>query len=199
MLLLLAYQAELLADLDEGEGIGPNAVCELLLATDLSLRAVKETAKSIGRSMAALVATERHVWFNLSNIKIKDKNFPMNAPLCSSGLFGDAMNSVVKRFQESAKQADTFQKLLPCCIHISGAAEREQPQTSKTSSSYRAAQKQSAAYRSPPPKDWGHSKRTQPQSSKGKADLRTVFILRRLQERRPDARGLRPLRASPPK
>ncbi len=66
MLLLQAYQAELLADLDEGRGIGPNAVCEL---AQLFLRAAKETAKSIGRSMAALVATERHLWLNLSNIK----------------------------------------------------------------------------------------------------------------------------------
>ncbi len=73
MSLLQAYQAELLADLDEGEGIGPSAVCKLIRATDLSLRAAKETAKSIGRSMAALVATERHLWLNLSNIKGKDK------------------------------------------------------------------------------------------------------------------------------
>ncbi len=77
------------------------------------------------------------------------------------------------------------------------ARDTEDSKNSKTSSSYRAAQKQSAAYRSPPPKDWGHSKRTQPQSSKGKADLRTVFILRRLQVRRPDTRGLRTLRTSP--
>ncbi len=77
MLLLQAYKAVLLADLDEGKGIGPNAVCELRRATDLSLWATKETAKSIGRSMAALVATERHIWLNLSNIKGKDKNCPL--------------------------------------------------------------------------------------------------------------------------
>ncbi len=123
MSLLQAYQAQLLADLDEVESIGPNAVCELHQATDLSLRAAKETAKSIGRSMAALVATERHLWFNLINIKGKDKNVLMDAPLSSSGLFGDAVNLVVERFQESAKQAAAFQKLLPRHIYISGAAE----------------------------------------------------------------------------
>ncbi len=116
MSLLQAYQAELLADLNEGEGIGPNAVCELCRATDLSLRGTKETARLIGRSMTALVATERHLWLNLNNIKQKDKNFLMDAPLSSSGLFGDAVNSVVERFQESAKQAAAFQKLLPCRI-----------------------------------------------------------------------------------
>ncbi len=57
MSLLQAYQAELLADLDEGEGIGPDAVCKLA------------TARAIGRSMVALVATERHLWLNLNNIK----------------------------------------------------------------------------------------------------------------------------------
>ncbi len=68
MSLLQAYQAELLIELDEGEGFNPSSVCELHRATDLSLRAAKETVKSIGRSMAALVATERHLWLNLSNI-----------------------------------------------------------------------------------------------------------------------------------
>ncbi len=109
---------------------------------------------------------------NLSNIKGKDKNFLMDAPISPSGLFGGAVNSFVERFQESAKQAAVFQKLLPRRIHISGAAEREQPQTSKASSTQRATQKQSVAYRAPPHKDWGHGKHTQPQPSKGRMDLR---------------------------
>ncbi len=63
MSLLQAYKADLLADLDEGEGVG-------------------------------------HLWLNLRNIKGKDKNFLMDAPFYLSGLFGDAVNSVVERFQE---------------------------------------------------------------------------------------------------
>ncbi len=55
----------------------------------------------------------------------------MDAPISPSGLFGEAVNSVVERFQESAKQAAAFKKLLHRRTHISGAAEREQPQTSK--------------------------------------------------------------------
>ncbi len=42
-------------------------------------------------------------------------------PLAS---FNKRVNLVVERFQESAKQAAAFQKLLPRRIHISGAAER---------------------------------------------------------------------------
>ncbi len=37
MSLLQAYQADLLADLDEGEGIGPDTVCELRWAKDLAI------------------------------------------------------------------------------------------------------------------------------------------------------------------
>ncbi len=55
----------------------------------------------------------------------------MGALISPSGLFGDEVNSVVERFQESAKQAATLQKLLPRLTHISGAAEREQTLTSK--------------------------------------------------------------------
>ncbi len=101
MSLLQAYQAELLIELDEVEGFNPNLVCKLRRATDLSLRAAKEMAKSIGRSMAALVTTERHLWLNLSNIKGKDKNFLMDAPISPSGfsirLSRDSRNQLSKK------------------------------------------------------------------------------------------------------
>ncbi len=64
MSLLQAYQAELLANLDEGEGIGPNAVCELRRATDLSLR-----------DMAAPGGHWETFMVNLSSIKRKIKTF----------------------------------------------------------------------------------------------------------------------------
>ncbi len=52
----------------------------------------------------------------------------MDARYFSSDFFGDAVISVVERFQESAKQEEAaFHKLLPRRTHISGAAEREQP------------------------------------------------------------------------
>lgn len=55
---------------------------------DLSLRATKETAHTIGRSMAALVMAERHLWLILSDMKEKNRVFLMDAKLASSGLFG---------------------------------------------------------------------------------------------------------------
>lgn len=57
MVILQAYQADLLRDLDEGEGVGTSAIKEL--------QATKETVRAIGHSMSALVATERHLWMKL--------------------------------------------------------------------------------------------------------------------------------------
>ncbi|CAM4623010.1 unnamed protein product [Leuciscus chuanchicus] len=141
MSIMQAYQAELLGDLEEGGGIGPDTVAELRRATDLSLRATKETAKSIGRSMAALVATERHLWLNLSDIKEKEKHVLLDAPVSTVGLFGDAVNSAVAKSQEAAKQAAALQKLLPRRSFFE-AAEREQPHSPKKSAEHRATQKQ---------------------------------------------------------
>ncbi len=75
---------------------------------------------------------------NLSNIKRNIKTV-LWMLLFSSDFFGDAVILVVERFQESAKQEEAaFHKLLPRHTHISGAAEREQPQTSKQSMAFRA-------------------------------------------------------------
>ncbi len=113
MAVLQAYQADLLKELDEGEQISSSDVGELRRTADLALRATKETARAIGRSMAAMVAAERHLWLTLSDMKEKDRVVLMDAPLAPSGLFGDAVNSVVDRFQEASKQAAAFQRFLP--------------------------------------------------------------------------------------
>ncbi len=79
MAVLQAYQADLLKELDEGEGFGADDICELHRTTDLSLRATKETARAIGRSMATLVAAERHLWLTLSDIKDRDRVFLLDS------------------------------------------------------------------------------------------------------------------------
>ncbi len=50
----------------------------------------------------------------LSQINDKERVFLLNAPVLSSGLFGDTANSVVDRFQEAKRQAAAFEKCLPC-------------------------------------------------------------------------------------
>lgn len=55
--------------------------------------------------MAAMVAAERHLWFTLSDMKERDRVCLMDAPIQPTGLCGNAVNSVVDRFQEARKQA----------------------------------------------------------------------------------------------
>ncbi len=126
MSVLQAYQADLLKEMDEGEDIKNDDIAELRRATDLSLRATKETARAIGRFMAA----ERHLWLTLSNIKEKDRVFLMYAPLAPSSLFGDAVNTVVDRVQEAKKQAAAFQQFLPQRSYGAGRRDQLQPCTS---------------------------------------------------------------------
>ncbi len=173
MSVLQAYQADLLKELDEGEQIKSDDIVELRRTADLALRATKETARAIGRSMAALVAAERHLWLTLSDMKDKDRVFLMDASLAPSGLFGDAVNSVVDRYQEARKQVAAFQRFLPRRSIALGAAGREQPQPC-TSSSYREVQKQSVASRAPPQQDRGR-RRSKSGASKARPDLRVVL------------------------
>ncbi|KAL0165789.1 hypothetical protein M9458_037633, partial [Cirrhinus mrigala] len=146
---LQEYQADLLKELEEGEEIRDSDISELRRTADLSLRATKETTRAIGRAMAALVAAERHLWLTLSDMKEKDRVFLLDAPLLPSGLFGDAVNSVVDRYQEARKQVAAFQRFLPRRHPAQGAAGQEQPRPC-TSSSHRETQKQSVATRTPP-------------------------------------------------
>ncbi|XP_038554603.1 uncharacterized protein LOC119888200 [Micropterus salmoides] len=83
-------------------------------ATDLALRVTKEMACSIGRSMAALVVTERHLWLNLSSIQGKERAFLLDAPLLPTGLFGEAVDAVVNRFRHAKTQGEAFERYLPC-------------------------------------------------------------------------------------
>ncbi|KAI2653808.1 Transposon Ty3-G Gag-Pol polyprotein [Labeo rohita] len=170
MSVLQAYQADLLKELDEGEETKDSNIYELRRTADLSLRATKETAHAIGRSMAALVAVERHLWLTLSDMKEKDRVFLLDTPLLPSGLFGDAVNSVVDRYQEARKQAAAFQRFLPRRHLAHGVAGREQPRPS-TSSSYTETQKQSVATRTPPQRE-RVVKRSRSRASQAKPDLR---------------------------
>ncbi len=69
MAVLQAYQADLLKDLDDGQGLSPDEVAELRRTTDLALRVTKQAATAMGRSMAAMVVTEtctalQYVFYN---------------------------------------------------------------------------------------------------------------------------------------
>ncbi len=113
MAILQAYQADVLKEMDEGAGLTPEAVKELRRATDLALRATKHTARAVGRSMAGSVAAERHLWLNPTEIREKEKVFLLDAPISQSGLFGEAVISVVEKFRSTKTQSAALKQFMP--------------------------------------------------------------------------------------
>ncbi len=113
MPILQAYQADVLKEMDEGAGLTPEAVKELRRATDLALRATKHSARAVGRSMADSVAAERHLWLNLTDICEKEKVFLLDTPISQSGLFGEAVSSVVEKFRSAKTQLADLKQFMP--------------------------------------------------------------------------------------
>ncbi len=113
MAILQAYQADVLKEMDKGAGLTPEAVKEMRRAADLALRATKHTAHAVGRSMAGSVAAERHLWLNLTEIREKEKVFLLDAPILQSGLFGEAVSSVVEKFRSAKTQSAALKQFMP--------------------------------------------------------------------------------------
>ncbi len=113
MAILQAYQADVLKEMDEGTGLTPEAVKELRRATDLALSATKHTARAVGRSMAASLAAEHHLWLNLTEIREREKVFLMDAPISQSGLFGEAVSAVVDKFCSAKTQSAALKQFMP--------------------------------------------------------------------------------------
>ncbi len=113
MAILRAYQADVLKEMDEGTGLTPEAVKELRRATDLALRATKHTARAVGRSVAGSVAAECNLWLNLTEIREKEKVFLLDEPISQSGLFGEAVSSVVDKFRSAKTQSAALKQFMP--------------------------------------------------------------------------------------
>ncbi len=182
MAVLQAYQANLLKDLDKGQGLSPDEVAELRRTTDLALRATKQAATAMGRSMAAMVVTERHLWVNLADIGKKEKGFLLDAPFSPSELFGTSVETVVEKFREAKVCSAAFKSFIPRRSR-SEPEQRRGPGPSP-SGDQRWAQKASVVARAPPPpagrgRGWRGSKR-------GRQDLREVVQMRRSQCSCPD-------------
>ncbi len=153
--ILQAYQADVLQEMDKGTGLTPEAVKELRRATDLALRAIKHTACAVGRSMAGSVAAERHLWLNLTEIREKEKVFLLDAPISQSGLFGEAVSSVVEKFRSAKTQSAALKQFMPRRTRDhstpSSSLSREQSLPRKEPSGRSGAQ----AAHPPPTTVWG--------------------------------------------
>ncbi|XP_073772762.1 uncharacterized protein [Danio rerio] len=103
MSVLQAYKADLIKECLDGVGSTPEQLREALRASDLALRATKEAASSLGRSMATLVAAEQHLWLTQAEVSETDRAIFMDASISSSGLFGDAVDCVPESFDRVKK------------------------------------------------------------------------------------------------
>ncbi len=162
MAVLQAYQADLLKDLDKGQGLSPDEIAELRGTKDLALRATKQAATAMGRSMATMVVTERHLWLNLADIGKKEMGFLLDAPVSPSELFGTSVETVVEKFREAKARSAAFKSFIPRRSR-SEPEQRRGPGPSP-SEDQRWAQKASVAARAPPPpagrgRGWRGSKR----------------------------------------
>ncbi len=112
MALLQVHQAKALRDLHEG-GHDPGVLSELRTATDLALRATKNTVRSLGRAMSTMVVQERHPWLCLADMKEVDKARFLNAPVSQTGLFGDAVENFAQQFSAAQKHTEAIRHILP--------------------------------------------------------------------------------------
>ncbi|KAL0180337.1 hypothetical protein M9458_025779, partial [Cirrhinus mrigala] len=150
MAVLQAYQADLLKDLDKGQGLFPDEVAELRRTTDLALRATKQAATAMGRSMGAMVVTERHLWVNLADLGKKERGFLLDAPVSPSELFGTSVETVFEKFREAKGRSAAFQTFIP---------RRSRSEPEQYGGPGPQAQKTSVATRAPPPPAGGSGRK----------------------------------------
>ncbi|CAM4714568.1 unnamed protein product [Leuciscus chuanchicus] len=152
MATLQIFQADLLRKLDEE---GPDAICvpDLRSATDLALRATKSAAQAIGRTMASLTVSERHLWLTLSEMAESERTAFLDAPLSATGLFGSSVKDFAERFAEIQKASQAMKHFLPkrsssAAGRAKPSAQSSQPQPPSTASSSQRRQPRSARPRS---------------------------------------------------
>ncbi|KAL0152736.1 hypothetical protein M9458_052459 [Cirrhinus mrigala] len=110
--ILQAYQAILLKDLDENKGLSSEPVKELRCTTDLADRTTKQTAAVIGRSMAAMVAMERHPWVNHAAIRKKETDCLL-CLLSPTGQIGTSAEADVDKFKKPRTQSAALKNFIP--------------------------------------------------------------------------------------
>ncbi len=91
----------------------PGLMQELRTVTDLALRVMKVTARSLRRAMSTMVVQERHLWLDLAEMKDVDKARFLDAPISQAGLFGDTVEGFAQQFSAVQKQTEVIQHILP--------------------------------------------------------------------------------------
>ncbi len=107
MAVLQVFQAKLLQAAEGGVRTA-EAVKDLRAATDFALMVTKRAAQGVGKAMGFMIILQRHLWLNLADLKDADRKVLLNAPVTPSGLFVDAVESIIGHFAEAQKRAKTM-------------------------------------------------------------------------------------------
>ncbi len=114
-----------------------------------------------------LVATERHLWLNLSNIKIKNINFFMDPPIFPLASLAMQLNRLTRDFRNQLKKQLHSRNSSPAVLISPGLLSGSSPK--HLSRAWLIVL--------PHLNNGGIGKRAQPQPSKCKKDLSTVNII----------------------
>ncbi len=123
MAILQVHQAKVLKQVYEGS-TDPGLMQELRTATDFALRAMKVTARSLGKAMSTMVVQERHLWLNLAEVKYVDKGTLFRRP-------GDTVEGFAQQFSAVQQQTEAIQLILPRRDAPSTAAPGARPQSAR--------------------------------------------------------------------
>jgi hypothetical protein len=126
MSVLQILQGDILREWDENGKDSP-PVADLRSATDLALRATKSAAQALGKCMAAICVSERHLWLTLADMGDAERAAFLNAPISPSGLFGSAVTGIVDRFSEVQKASQAMNLFLPRRASSAAGRSREPP------------------------------------------------------------------------
>lgn len=109
--MLMAYQAEL----EEQMTAAPDAALweEVCVITDHCLHLHKVAIQAMGRSMGLMVLQERARWLNLTTLATKEKEDLLDTPISAQGLFGEAVTSMQKRWEEKKRDDEALKLCLP--------------------------------------------------------------------------------------
>uniref|UniRef100_A0A087X675 Uncharacterized protein n=1 Tax=Poecilia formosa TaxID=48698 RepID=A0A087X675_POEFO len=109
--LLMAYQAEL----EEQMTALPDAALweEVCIITDHCLQLHKVAIQALGRTMGLMVLQERARWLNLTTLSTKEKEDLLDTAITPEGLFGAAVTSMQKRWEEKKRDDEALKLCLP--------------------------------------------------------------------------------------
>ena len=160
VVLLSAYQAELLADLEAqragGQDLSP-LLAEIRAVQDHTMAALDGATQATGRTMAVVVAAERKAWLDLTSLPDKVKTQLGDAPVNAGSLFGPALTDRRAVEEKIQKEGSALQSALPRKFTTplqQKGPQQSRPQAAQTSTAARG-QWQQSQWRQPAGKSGG--------------------------------------------